>query len=182
MPLAESIKRRNEPRGIKRDQVQDEYEPSIRGFDLSKVYFVAHHVPLEDESGFKYVKHQGDRMVHAMLDALTHHRLHQMVLVAMRSYDDSIKDLATNEEMERFALHLVGKKTMFVNEQMLGAFSTLLRTERLKYPHGSKEVTGYIVSRFNEDRPLTKKVVAVVESGEIILMPIEAYEGDVRDR
>ncbi|MNR52571.1 hypothetical protein D3C85_1724320 [compost metagenome] len=76
--------------------------------------------------------------------------------------------------MGQFALYLVGRKAVLVSEQMLGAFSMLLREVRLRYPHGSKELAEYIVRRFNEERPLTERIVAVEKSNEVIIMPTEA--------
>lgn len=178
MPLAESIRRRSEPRDTGQVQGLAQRKSSSKDFDLSKVYFVARHIPHEGESRFKYVKLQGDRMVHAMLDAHINHCLHRMVFSALQDYDDGVDALATHEEMERFALHLVRQKVVLVSEQMLGAFSMLLREERLKYPHGTKELAEYVVRYFNEKRPLTKRIVAAEESGEVVIKPTEMGESD----
>ncbi|MNH50156.1 hypothetical protein D3C73_17630 [compost metagenome] len=176
MPLAESIERRSEPRDKKYNQTEGRYRLPSKGFDLSKVYFVAHKIPLEAESRFTYVKYQGDRMVHAMLDAHIDHCLHQMVLSGIQSYDSSPEELTTEEEMERFALHLVARRAVLVSERMLGAFSSLLREERLAYPHSTKDLAEYIVRCFNDKQPLTKKVVAFQESGEVIIMLADAQK------
>lgn len=178
MPLVESIERRIEPRDTERVRERGRQKSSSNDFDLSKVYFVARHIPLEGESRFKYVKLQGDRMVHAMLEAHVNHCLHRMVFSALQDYDGGADKLAADDEMERFVLHLVRQKVVLVSEQMLGAFSILLREERLKYPHGSKELAEYIVRYFNKKRPLTKRVMAVEESGEVVIKLAESSERD----
>lgn len=170
MPLAESVMRRSELRDKGHAQVSNEYRPSTKDFDLSGAFYVARQVPHEQESAFRHAKLQGDRMIHAMLDAHVSHRLHRMVLKATSGYDNSVKELVTDEDTERFILHLVNRKAVLVSEEMLGAFSMLLREEHLKYPPGTKELAGYIVQRFNEEQPLTKSVVAIEESGKVVVM------------
>lgn len=170
MPLVESVRRRSELRDKGRAQVSYEYKPSAKDFDLSGAFYVARQIPQEGESAFKHAKFQGDRMIHAMLDAHVSHRLHRMVLKATRGYDNSVKELVTDEDVEQFILHLVNRKAVLVSEEMLAAFSMLLREERLKYPHGTKELADYIVRRFNEEQPLTKNVVAIEESGKVVVV------------
>jgi hypothetical protein len=101
-----------------------------------------------------------------------------MVLSAMESYDDNVKELTGEEETQRFILHLLSRKMTLVNEQMLGAFSILLREEHLKYPHGTKELAEYIVRCFNEEQPLTEKVMAVERFGEVVIVLAEGQKRD----
>jgi hypothetical protein len=180
MPTAESLMRRSKPRSAVFTRVQPSGKLAVMMFGLSKSFSIARKVLKgSDRSHFKYLQCLSDRMIHGLLGEVIEHHLHRMVLRATRSYDVSIEELATKEEMRQFVAYLAGRRSVtLVGEATFASFTALFRTMNLEHHYGTKALVAYVVERFNEEQPLTDSVVAVEEFGDVVLKFAKAFESD----
>lgn len=180
MPTAESLMRRSKPRSAVFTRVRSSGKLAVMMFGLARSFSTAQKVLKgNDRAYFKYLQRLSDRMIHGLLNEVIEHHLHRMVLQTTRGYNDSIKELATKEDMRQFVACLAGRRSVtLVGEATFASFTALFRTMNLEHHYGTRALATYVVERFNEERPLTDCVVAVEEFGDVVLKRAEACESD----